>query len=56
MRCLIQLALRTMSKYQPWKRWKQNVDEKEKNEYDAAKRCQQNLIVGLRKEKKEEKK
>lgn len=44
-----------MSKYQPWKRWKQNVDEKKNSEYDAAKRCEKNLIVGLRREKKEEK-
>ena len=45
-----------MSKYQPWKRWKQNIEKKKNNEYDATKRCEENLFVGLRREKKEEKK
>lgn len=40
--------------YQPWKRWKQNVDEEKNNEYNAAERCEQNLIVGLRREKEKE--
>lgn len=45
-----------MLMYQPWKRWKQNVDEEKNNENDTAERCEQNLIFGLPRQEEEEKK